>query len=400
MLQSFPLIVTALGITQIVSWGTIFYGISVLAKPMMAELGWSFTFVFAGFSVSLLVGGIVSRPVAAFIQKRGGRVTLTMGSVVGGIGLLLLSQVREPVVYIAAWIVLGLASRLTLYDAAFATLVEIYGIRARRPISILTLFGGLASSIFWPICHYANEAVGWRGAWLVCALAVLLVCTPLHLMLPRLGAAMGASDGDGNGATGADPEPLVPAEARASAILMLAIAMACNSFVTTSLSVHLIPAVVSMGVAAATAVWVSSLRGVFQSLGRLAEILWGRNLDPFLFANISTGMMVIAFVPLAAGGVSTPAFLAFNILFGISLGLVTIVKGAVPLVLFGKHGYANVLASIATPGLIVTAAAPTAYAAILDTVGPVWGFVVLFVVSLASFAATLALAWRFRRPAR
>jgi hypothetical protein len=398
MLQSFPVIITALGITQIISWGAIFYGISVLAKPMMEELGWSFTFIFAGFSLSLLIGGIVSKPVAAFIQKRGGRLTLTLGSLVGALGLALLSQVTSPYLYVAAWIILGLASRLTLYDAAFATLVEIYGMKARRPISVLTLFGGLASSIFWPICHYANEAIGWRGAWLVCALSVLVICTPLHLLLPRPGSAV-AGGVNGSEPAAPDPEPLVPASQRAFAILMLTIAMACNSFVTTALSVHLIPAAVTMGMVAATAVWISSIRGVFQTLGRLAEIIWGKNLDPFLFANISTGIMVLAFAPLAAGGVAIPAFLAFNILFGISLGLVTIVKGAVPLVLFGRHGYADVLAAIATPGLIVTAAAPTAYAAVLDTVGPAWGFALLFAISLASFGATLALAWRFRRPA-
>lgn len=397
MLRSPSMIVTALGIGQIISWGTIFYAISVLAGPMAAELGWSPTFVFAGFSLSLLVGGIVSTAVAGFIRRRGGRLTLALGSLVGGLGLAILSQVSHPAVYIAAWILLGLASRLTLYDAAFATLVEIYGMAARRPISVLTLFGGLASSIFWPICHYANEAVGWRGAWLVCAVAVLAVCTPLHLMLPRPGPGGGGTAGAAEPA--GDPAPLVPAEARAFAVLMLTVAFACNSFVTTALSVHLIPAAASMGVAAATAVWISSLRGVFQTIGRLAEIVWGRNLDPFLFASISTGIMVLAFVPLAAGGMALPAFLAFNILFGVSTGLVTIAKGAVPLVMFGRHGYADVLAAIATPGLIVTAAAPTAYAAILDTAGPAWGFAILFAVSLASFAATLALAWRFRRTA-
>ncbi len=214
---------------------------------MMAELGWSTTFVFAGFSISLLVGGIVSKPVARFIERRGGRLTLTMGSLVGAFGLAMLSQVNDPIVYIAAWIVLGLASRLTLYDAAFAMLVEIYGMRARRPISVLTLFGGLASSIFWPITHYLNEAIGWRGAWLVCALAVLVLCTPLHLLLPRLGTPIGGAEGE---AAQPDPEPLVPADQKAFAVLMLTIAMAGNSFITTALSVHLIPAVVSMGMAA------------------------------------------------------------------------------------------------------------------------------------------------------
>lgn len=395
MIQSFPLIITALGLSQIITWGTIFYAISVLAKPMEAELGWSATFVFAGFSMALLVGGLVSKPVARFIERRGGRATLALGALIGAFGLALLSQVKDQTVYLAAWVLLGLASRLTLYDAAFATLVEFYGMKARRPISILTLYGGLASTIFWPICHYANEAIGWRGAWLVCAGFVLLMALPLYLILPRPGTPL---PGGPNGETAPDPEPLVPASQRSFAIAMLTVSLACNSFLSTALSVHLIPQAVAMGVAVGAAVWISSIRGVFQTLGRLAEILWGKNLDPFLFANISTGIMVLAFLPLAIGGVAIPAFFAFNVLFGVSLGLVTIVRGAVPLVLFGRHGYADVLATIATPGLVVMAAAPTAYAAILDLTGPVGGFVVLFVVSGLSFAATYALAWRFRRP--
>lgn len=394
MFASPAFIIVALGITQIISWGTIVYAISVLAKPMAAELGWNQTFIFLGFSASLLVGGLVAKPAALFLEKRGGRVTMTMGSVVAALGLAMLSQVTEATVYIAAWVVLGLASRLTLYDTAFATLVEIHGTAARRPITVLALFGGLASTVFWPICHYVNEAHGWRAAWLVCALAVLVLCTPLHLALPKKGAVSATANGlNGNGG---DPEPLVPASRRSSAILLLAIALACNSFITVALNAHFIPAVVMLGASTATAVWIASIRGVFQTLGRLAEMIFGRNLDPFAFAMLATGILVLAFVPLAGGGASTPALLAFSVLFGVSIGLVTIVRGAVPLVLFGKHGYASVLATIATPGLVVTAVAPTAYAFILDSIGPRWGFVILFGIALASFAATSALAWRFR----
>lgn len=394
MLTSLPLIVSALGITQIVSWGTIIYGISVLAKPMAEDLGWSSTFIYFGFSVSLLVGGIIAKPAANFLERRGGRLTLVLGSLVGSFGLFMLSQTKDQIVYISAWIVLGLASRLTLYDAAFATLVEFYGMAARRPISVLTLFGGLASTIFWPICHYANQAVGWRGAWLLCAVSVLVICTPLHLIMPRQGTVLEGGPGENGGLP--DPEPRVPNEARSYAILLLGIAFAANSFISTALSAHFIPAVVTMGVSAATAMWIASLRGVFQTLGRLVEMLFGKNLDPFLFANISTGIMIVAFAPLAAGGATTPALLAFSVLFGISLGLITIVRGAVPLVLFGRKGYAGVLARLATPSLICNAAAPTAYAYVLDMWGPVAGFALMFVLGLASFGATLALAWRFR----
>ena len=394
MLMSPAFVIVALGIAQIISWGTIVYGISVLSTPMAAELGWSQTFVFFGFSISLLVGGFVAKPVARYQEKNGGRATLTMGSVVAALGLAMLSQVADPVVYLFAWVVLGLASRLTLYDASFATLVEIHGTAARRPISLLALFGGLASTVYWPICHYVNAGYGWRVAWMVCAASVLVICMPLHLAMPRKGALLRGANG-GNG-TAADPPPLVPQALRAQAILLLAIAFACNSFVTVALNAHFIPAAVMLGASAATAVWIASIRGVFQTLGRLAEMLFGGNLNPFSFAMLATGILVVAFLPLAIGGASTPALALFSILFGISIGLVTIVRGAVPLVLFGRDGYVGVLATIATPGLIVTAAAPTAYAFVLDWIGPGWGFVLLFAVALASFAATALLARRFR----
>ncbi|WP_204348426.1 hypothetical protein, partial [Klebsiella pneumoniae] len=80
---------------------------------------------------------------------------------------------------------------------------------------------------------------------------------PLHLALPKKGAASAAANG-ANGADG-DPEPLVPASQRSSAILLLAVALACNSFITVALNAHFIPAVVMLGASAATAVWIASI---------------------------------------------------------------------------------------------------------------------------------------------
>lgn len=394
MLASPAFIVSALGITQIISWGSAYYAISVLAKPMAEELGWSLTLIFAGFSLSLLAGGLVAKPVAAFIEARGGRITMTLGSLGLGAGLGLIGLTQEPFLYMAAWALIGFASRLTLYEAAFATLVEIYGTGARRMISVLTLFGGLASTIFWPICHALNELYGWRLTWALTALMVIMICTPLHALMPRLSAvAKGPLAGD----TANDGEPLVGLDQRSFAIAMLALALALNSFVFTALSAHFIPSLVLMGVVTATAVWIASIKGVFQTLGRLAELMFGQSLNPFHLAMIAMGGMPLAFLALFLFGATSAGLILFSALYGVANGLVTIVRGGVPLVLFGRHGYARVLASIATPGLIVTATAPTAYALVLDTIGPAAGFVLLFALSVIAFGATIALALRFRR---
>src|SRR5690606_2617390 len=124
--------------------------------------------------------GAVSAGVGRLMDRRGGRLAMSVGSVLAALGLVILSQVRDPVSYLAAWAFLGLAMRLTLYDAAFAALVQVTPSRGRRAISYLTLFGGLASTVFWPIGHVLNGAYGWRTTLLIFAAINLLVCLPLH----------------------------------------------------------------------------------------------------------------------------------------------------------------------------------------------------------------------------
>src|SRR3546814_17733686 len=73
--------------------------------------------------------------------------------------------------------------RLTLYDAAFASLVRVGGHHARRPIAQITLLGGLASTVFWPLGHALVHYFDWRGAlWAYAGFALLTI--PLHLAIP------------------------------------------------------------------------------------------------------------------------------------------------------------------------------------------------------------------------
>jgi MFS family permease len=174
--------VVALGITQIVAWGTTLYALGVLGKPIAADTGWSQSLVFGGLTVGLLVSSAVSAAGGRLLDLRGGRAIMALGSVLTCIGLVLLALVTSPYAYLAAWAFLGLAMRLSLYDAAFAALVQVTPSRGRRAISYLTLFGGFASSVFWPIGHALNAAYGWRTTLLIFAAINLLVCLPLHLL--------------------------------------------------------------------------------------------------------------------------------------------------------------------------------------------------------------------------
>ena len=155
--------VNALGITQITAWGTSYYCLGVLAKPIVADTGWPLTTVFLGFSVALLVMGFISTWVGRLIDRIGARAVMCAGTIIVSAGLVALSQVSDATSYLTVWAVLGIGMRCCLYDAAFAALVQVTPSRGRKAISYLTLYGAYASTVFWVIGHYLNEAYGWRG---------------------------------------------------------------------------------------------------------------------------------------------------------------------------------------------------------------------------------------------
>jgi MFS family permease len=379
--------VLALGITQITAWGTSYYCLGVLAGPISQDTGWSRGFVFLGFTVSLLVMGLVSPVVGRAIDRRGARGIMTVGAVLVSAGLFALAHVRSEAAYLAVWAFLGLGMRLCLYDAAFAALVQVAPSRGRTAISYLTLFGAFASSVFWVVGHALNQQVGWRQTLVLFALINLVVCLPLHWIgLARRERSERAAAPTGGPPAAPDDAPL-EGRARSVAIGLFALIMSLNGFVFGVISVQLVPMLEAAGLATAAAVWVASLKGVAQFGGRVVEIVFARNLRAMTVGRIAVGVLPPSLLLLLTGTGSLPMVVAFTLLMGASQGVITIVRGAVPLALFGAKGYGAVLGAIATPVLVVNAASPTAFAWIVDRWGWPTGRVALLVSCSASWLA-------------
>ena len=362
--------VVALGITQITAWGTSYYCLGVLAGPISLDTGWSRGFVFLGFTIALLAMGVVSSAVGRAIDRHGARAVMTTGTVLVSIGLFALSQARSEAVYLLVWAFLGVGMRLCLYDAAFAALVQVVPSRGRMAISYLTLFGAFASSVFWVVGHALNEQLGWRQTLIVFALINLAVCLPLHWV----GLARRESDRSAGqaGDPAASPDgPPLQGTTRSIAIALFALIMSLNGYVFGVVSVQLVSLLEAAGLATAAAVWIASLKGVAQFGGRVVEIVFGRNLRAITVGRIAIGILPPALALLLVGSSSVPLVVAFTLLMGASQGVITIVRGAVPLALFGASGYGAVLGVIATPVLVVNAASPTLFAWIVDRWG--WG---------------------------
>ena len=313
-------------------------------------------------------------------------------------GLIWLALVETPYAYLAAWAFLGVSMRMCLYDAAFAALVQVTPSRGRRAISYLTLFGGFASSVFWPIAHSLNAAYGWRTTLLIFAAINLCVCLPLHWIgLARRENQAQAEVAAATAPASAAAAPPLEGPARMLAMLLFGLIVAASAIVFGAMAAHLVPVLEASGLAAAAAVWIASLKGVAQVAGRIWDLTLARKWHPIDVGRVSIAVMPLSFLVLLLGGANFMAALAFTLLFGISNGLVTIMRGAVPLALFGPKGYGEVLGILATPYLLLAAVAPAAFALVVERYGYAVAEAIMFAAGLCSLLGMEVMAFWYRR---
>ena len=375
-----------LGITQILSWGSIFYT-PVLILPLVAqERGWSISFAMGGFSVGLLVAGLSAPYVGRAIDRFGGHVVMTFGSLIGALGLFLIVHAVSKPAYLAVWTVLGVAMAANLYDAAFGSLGRIFGADARRPITALTLAGGFASTVSWPATHFLIEGMGWRGTYLVYAALLAVVSAPLHaLALPRGRAELHKLAPDAT----AEPARILPSHGLP--FVLVAAAFAFYAFVPSGLSAHLLAIFTRAGIDAGAVVWIGALFGPAQVGARLVEFAFGRNVHPLLVIRFALSTLLCAFAMLMLLGISAPVAATFALMFGGANGLVTITRGAVPLALFGASGYGRLMGRLAGPWLVMQAAAPLVMAFVVDRGSDVAALVLAAGFTVLAFSCFIAI---------
>jgi len=408
--------VALLGLAQTLSWGSSFYLPAVLARPMAAELGMAPATVYLAFSLALVVSALVGPASGRAIDRAGGRPVLMACNGVFALGLAGLALAQGPLALFAAWAVLGLAMGAGLYEAAFATLVRLYGAAARNPITGITLIAGFASTVGWPLSAWMLAHFGWRGACGGWALLHLLVGLPLNALLPRDGPAAAAEPAaaaptaaaPAAGLAAAAPSPApspaaAPAAATADAppaspwlAVLLSLFFAIGMFIGTAWATHLPMLLQSVGASLAVAIGVGALVGPAQVAGRVLEFGVLRRLHPLRTARVAALAHPLGIAVLLAVG--APAAAAFALLHGAGNGILTIAKGTLPLVLFGAQGYGARQGWLMMPARVAQASAPVLFGLALDS----WGRGALWLsggLGLVAFAALVAIRLRHDGPA-
>lgn len=389
-----PGLVIRLGTAQLICWGTSYYLIGIFGQRIAADFGWSITLAYSGLSGALVVMGLTSGFVGRLIDRHGGRMVMTLGSVLMALACVGLSRSWDLFTYNASWACLGLAMRMTLYEAAFATLAWIGGRSARRAMSQITLLGGLASTAFWPIGHALASAFGWRGALLIYG-GFALLTAPLHWSLP----ARRQTDLPDRFAPVQRP-PL--ASTRMERVLAGALyvgLVTAVAFLNSGMSAHMIGIMAGLGMGAGLSVWLSTLRGVGQSAARLWEVLFGSRLSELTLGIVAGCGLATAFLFGQFSGATVLAGAIFALAYGAGNGLMTIARGTQPLVLFDPASYGALSGRLLAPSFFVSALAPVVYAAVIEAAGEKVALQLSLALACMALACAVLLWWRFRKRA-
>lgn len=371
-------VVVALGTTQTLAWASSYYLPAILARPIAADLGLASSSVFAAFSGALLLSAVLGPAVGRAIDTRGGRDVLTLSNLVLAAGLVLLACAQGIATLALAWAVLGVGIAIGLYDAAFATLAGLYGRAARAPITGITLIAGFASTVGWPLSALMEAEFGWRGACLGWAALHLVLGLPLNRLLvppappPEKLAAAGV----------AKPAPRF-------AMPLLAFTFAAVWTVTGAMAAHLPRLLEAAGATPSGAILAAALLGPAQVFARLLEFSLVGRFHPIVSARFAAlGHPVAAAILALAGGVAAPVF---AVLYGMGNGVMTIVKGTLPLAVFGPAGYGARQGWIAAPARFLQALAPFGFGLLLERASVEAALALSAALSLSAFVALMLL---------
>lgn len=322
--------VAALAVTETVSWGVLYYAFAVVVTPMQADLRWSMAVLSGGFSLGLLVSGLLAPAVGAWVDRYGPRAVMTPGSVLATGAVVAWAGVRTPVGFYAAWTLLGAAMAATLYEPAVAT-VAAYGRNERlKALLAVTTAAGLASTIFSPTTEFLGARLGWRGALLALAGALALLTIPLHaLALPgrRRGEVARA------GPLAADPSARPRTDLR-----RVTLVFSVTKAVSVGVTAHLVAFLILAGHTAAAAAALAAVVGAGKVGGRVLVAFALRRADARQVSTLAISLQGLVLVlPMLWRSPAVAAVLLA--LFGASAGAVTILRPVVMGEGFGPEGY-------------------------------------------------------------
>lgn len=374
-------VLVTLCLTQITSWGVLYYAFPVLSVQITASTGWSQPAVTAGFSAALVTSALVGIGVGRWLDRRGPHVVMTAGAVLGPASLVAVSFSPNFAWFIVAWIAVGVAMGAVLYPPAFAALTRWYGPRHVGALTTLTLVAGLASTVFAPLVAALASVMDWRTTYLALAAILATVTIPAHLIGLR------------------QPWPPAPHHhlvqstgrtARSRPFVALTIAFALATCASYAIIVNLIPLMSERGISPNVAAIALGLGGVGQVLGRLGYGTLVRRVGirprtVLVFAGVA---VTTALLGIFTSVVALTVAVVFS---GCVRGIMTLLQATAVTERWGATHYGHLSGILAAPITLSTAMGPWIGAVLADLLN---GYVPMFVMlgGVGAVAAVIGLA--------
>jgi MFS family permease len=355
-------IVATLGLTQTLAWASTYYLPAILAVPIARDIGVAPTWIYAGLSLGLGVSAFLGPSLGRLIDRGGGRRVLCGSNVGFAVGLIMLGESAGPASLVLAWLVLGVAMAAGLYEPAFASLTRLYGHDSRSAITGITLIAGFSSTVGWPISTLLEHTFGWRGTCFAWAALHVTCGLPLN--------AWALSDRiEDAPVVHSEPEVEIAEQKGAAdrAMRRLAFIFTTAGIVSIGMATNLPRLFNAIGASPAAAIAAASLMGPAQVVARIIEYSARRRVNPLLSAKIASVLHPVAAIVLAIGG--APVAALFSVIHGAGNGMLTIVRGTLPLALFGPSGYGARIGRISAPARVGQAFAPFLIGLSIDRLG-------------------------------
>ncbi len=373
-----------LSVTQITSWGILYYAFAVLLQPMADDTGWSPVFLTAAFSTGLIVAGVCGIFVGRRLDARGPRRIMTMGSVVAVVAVVLVATASSRGMFLAAWVVAGVAMSAVLYPPAFAALTRWGGHRRLGALTALTLVAGFASTVFAPLAAWLESSMGWRSTYLTLAVVLTVVTIPLHWW---------GLDHPWHGVQRRDADDAVDARTitRTPPFLVLGVVMTIGSFVIYGAVINLVPMLVEQGLTTRQAAIALAIGGAGQVAGRLGYSRLDRWSSPAGRAAFVLALAAASTVFLAVSASTFLLALTGSAIAGVARGLLTLIQATAVTDRWGIEHFGRLNGILGAPVMLAAAVAPFGGAALAEVSG---GFGEAFVILAAMCAAAAVLALR------
>lgn len=386
-------VVIALGVTQIIGYGSLYYAFAIFVPAIATEFGASQSTLYAVFSAGLLAGGFIAPRVGILMDRHGAPRIMAVGSLLAGLILAVTAFAPSLWTYAGLVILTEIVSVAVLYDAAFATLAMLGKARARRAITHLTLIAGFASTLFWPLTGWLVEALGWRQSYGVFAVLHLAVALPLHLWIMRQPVV--AADSAEASTTIQAVGPALTGGAARLAFAAVATSFALSGMAISAITVQLVPVLQGLDLGAASYT-IAMLMGPGQVMIRLTDALFWRNLHPLTVATISAMALPLSIAALLPAANALALGAVFALLFGVGQGLASIVRGTVPLALFGSEGFGARLGRLTAVRTVLGAGAPFLFASGVEIFGMRTALYVVLLIGLLAAVPLIGLRLRLK----